>query len=111
MDAVRKIAVRRAVDHEKQRIRQSCMHLVAREGADIAGRAQTDLRGALANIENLFGVGADPVCGTALFECLEDWLRQHGHAAVAEMVGLRRRELKVDAHGSESVAAAAQPAP
>lgn len=77
---------RDAIDEEKVQIRRSCSYIVAREASDLMSKLPLNRGPALKKIAERLIDSRSVLFGIAFFECVEDWLVDHGQQGTADTV-------------------------
>jgi hypothetical protein len=77
---------RDAIDEEKVQIRRSCSYIVAREASDLMSKLPLNRGPAMKKIAERLVDSRSVLFGIAFFECVEDWLLDHGQQASADAV-------------------------
>ena len=77
---------RDAIDEEKVQIRRSCSYIVAREASDLMSKLPLNRGPALKKIAERLIDSRSVLFGIAFFECVEDWLVDHGQQGPADHV-------------------------
>jgi hypothetical protein len=77
---------RDAIDEEKVQIRRSSSYIVAREASDLMSKSSLNRGPAMKKIAERLIDSRSVLFGIAFFECVEDWLLDHGQKTSAEAV-------------------------
>ncbi|CAB3791475.1 hypothetical protein [Pararobbsia alpina] len=77
---------RDAIDEQKVQIRRSCGYIVAREASDLMSKSPLNRGPAMKKIAERLIDSRSVLFGIAFFECVEDWLFDHGQNTSAEAV-------------------------
>ena len=77
---------RDAIDEQKVQIRRSCSYIVAREASDLMSKSPLNRGPAMKKIAERLIDSRSVLFGIAFFECVEDWLLDHGQKTSGEAV-------------------------